>query len=205
VERRFTDEGKIWTRVLESVSNSDREQGFDGKSYWLWDAKLKRIDLTGAEHQADRKKIEQDIDQMRLLMKVFFIRNLEPQLKNVQRLEDESREGLTSYVLEGDSTLTQGGKETPVKVRLWFLKSRDGKSTEAPVPYDLLGVRVTRADGSPPDTLSFWNHEKTEQNVIMPGKIKIFRGSEKDPSTELAIDRLSFNVKLEPAAFAPSR
>ena len=205
VERRFSEEGKIWTRVLETVSNSDREQGYDGKNYWLWDAKLKRVDLTGAEHQADRRKIEQDIDQMHLLMKVFFIRNLEPQLKNVTRLEDDSRDGVLAYVIEGDSTLAQGGHETPIKVRLWFFKSRDGKQGDGPVPYDVLGVRITRSDGSPPDTLCFWNHEKTEQNVIMPGQIKIFHGSEKNPSTELAFSDLRFNVKLDPSAFTPSR
>jgi hypothetical protein len=205
VERRFSDDGKIWTRVIESASGTDREQGYDGKSYWLWDPKLKRVELTGAEHQADRRKMEQDIDQMRLLMKVFFIRNLEPQLKDVQRLQDESREGVTTYVLEGDSTITESGKETPVKVRLWFLKARESKDPDGPVPFDLMGVRITRTGGSPPDTLSFWNHEKTEQNVIMPGQIKIFRGDEKVPSTEIGFDQLRFNVKLEPSAFEPSR
>jgi hypothetical protein len=205
VERRFSSEGKIWTRVIETVSNSDREQGYDGKSYWLWDANLKRVDLTGAEHQADRHKIEQDIDQMRLLMKVFFIKSLEPQLKNLQRLDDDSRDGILAYTIEGDSMLTQGGKDTPVKVRLWFLKSRDVKEKDGPVPYDLLGVRVTRADGSPPDTLCFWNHEKTEQNVIMPGLIKIFHGDEKKPSTEIAFSDLRFNAKLSDSSFEPSR
>ena len=104
-----------------------------------------------------------------------------------------------------ESTLTESGKEVPVKVRLWVLRSRDTKDPDGPVPYDLMGVRVTRTNDGPPDQLCFWHHEKTEQNVIMPGNIKIFHGGEKSPSTEIAFSDLRFNSKLEPGAFGPSR
>ncbi|MFO0982437.1 MAG: hypothetical protein U1E76_11995 [Planctomycetota bacterium] len=211
VDRRFAADGRLWTRIRESVTGGDYQEGFDGKKYWHYDAsKGREIDITSnPEYAADRKKIGEEVDQMRLLLKVFLIRSLAEQLASIERLPDASKDGVQAYVLQGEGKLGEHGKEPmPAKITLWFAKQDCGH--DGPQRYDLLGARIAREDGSPPDTLCFWFHSRTPQGIVLPGKVQMFRGDEKKPYLTLGFSeketqRIKFNNGFAAGDFGPQK
>lgn len=204
VVRRFRLPDRLWTQVHErAVSGARYQQGFDGKRAWLYDeVRRELVLLEGPDYRTDRQRIETDVRTMRQLLRFVFLENLVREAAPWRRLDDESRDGVHAYVVEGRARLEELGEGETI-VRLW-IERESGR---------LLGARLEN-ERSGPIQFCFWHHRPNPQGVIVPGTVKVYRRDEPEPSEFLALEveededgrlvnAIRFNVGFPDSIFSP--
>ncbi|MBI4879166.1 MAG: hypothetical protein HY812_05835 [Planctomycetes bacterium] len=208
VERKYKAPDRIWTHVEEKVlSGAVYEEGYDGKAAWRYDRNSgKLVRYEGPDFKTDRRKILQELDDMRQLLRFFFLERQIGELADLARLPDELNEKGDGqcHVVEGKGDLGEGeGGE--VRVRAWV----------EPETFVLQGVRIEYLE-QPGKSLCFRfsHHRLTPQGLFLPGSVRVYRDGEEDWSERIALateegedgeDRNSirFNVGLADDLFAP--
>ena len=194
VQRKFLSPAYIWTRMDDDFSGSFTYSGFDGERGW-YRKEGRTIYYDGAEFDADRKRLQRDIEDTALFARVFLLHNLRAELRDLRRLEDETGHGLTAYVLEGSGNLQPAIKNAAaetVNVKLWIDQAAGNQ---------FLGARVTFANSPrPPLQICFTRH-RIQNGVTIPGHIEIYENDASKPSTIITVDSIDFRAKLSKQDF----
>lgn len=173
---------RMWTKVKDTFSGKEYEEGFDGENGWVHDEKGVVV-YDGPNYRTDRAKIQDDLDLMHLFMQFFLLRNALPELRDAKCLPDadlsvpkdvdsKEMESVPCERIEAKMTLSDvvGGESV---VTLSFAKDS----------HLLRGIAIAplAADQSKSE-VRFDEHHSNPQGVIVPAYIALFRNGEKQPS-----------------------
>jgi len=196
VERRFLEPSFLWTRLRDIFTGTETFEGFDGTAAW-YRRKDRTTLLEGPEFAEDRLRLVREIDETRLLGRLFFLKNLLREIQHLQRLSDEQRAGRAVAMIAGDGRHARSGEE-PQLVALRLAVELQS--------HHLVEATITRPElQEPPLRLVFSQHFRGKDGVLHPGRIELFRGDEKKPSQTIYVGRIQFGSALKPADFAPPR
>ncbi len=208
VERKYKAPDRIWTLVREKAfSDAVYEEGYDGTGAWRYDRKTEKlVRYEGPDFKTDRLKVLRELDDMRQLLRFFFLERQIENLKELKRLPDEPDEqgGGPSLVIEGQGDLEEG-EGGLVRVRAWM----------EPETFVLRGVRIEDLE-QPGKSLGFRfsHHRQTPQGLYLPGAVQVYRNGEEEWSEKIALvteeaedgadqNSIRFNVGLTDEVFSP--
>jgi hypothetical protein len=183
-ERRFLGPNLIFTRTVDRFSKKEAFTGFDGKKPWFFSEETGVVDLTDPSKVNDLKQLSLDVEMTATLARAFLLRRLQGELKDARLIDDVTRDGMTAWVIEGESEVDVAGQKK--KTTLWlYVEQKEAR---------LMGARVA-IEGDPPLQLCFTKHEDVG-GVDIPRKIEIYRVDPKG-------DRLQCTVFVEELELAP--
>ncbi|MEW6746134.1 MAG: hypothetical protein AB1486_25625 [Planctomycetota bacterium] len=196
VHRQYRSDGLMVTDIKDETTGAVSREGTDGKIFWLADRHaITRYET--AEFEDEKARILEQLELMGLLSRIVLVSGLTSELRDLRRLEDSSGMNLECRVVEGSATWPIAGKTQEVTVRIWVQKETDF----------VLGVRLTPAEGKPLQ-ICFWFHERNEQEILVPGSIKVYEGKEGEDQVlkaEMAISRILLNTPLPDTRFEPAK
>jgi len=212
VEQTFEPPDHLWSRVREdALSGVVYEEGFDGTTAWHH-GKDGLISFEGPDFKVDRKRIKEQIERTQLLVRFFFLANLEGELKDLKKIRDDERtigSGVASktvraHVLEGRGVVDVANIG-PARLLLWIDHDT----------HHLLGARLER-DEAPDEPMQFcfWFHRPNPQGVIVPGKIELYLRDESRPLLQIfmraeeagndqIVNGIRFNTEPAASLFSP--
>lgn len=198
VERKFLPPAFLWTRIQDGMSRNDVITGFDGEQGWTRSGDTTTL-LDGPEFAEDRRQLDHDIEETRLFSRLFFLGKLRPLIAELKRLPDEEGFGHRAYVLSCRGTFSppQSESDEPVELTLWI---------DQETAY-LMGARVRYLDSNRPTLqLCFTQHRaEKESGVIIPGKIELYYGDQKQPASTIYPGSIQFGAPLTRKDFLTQR
>lgn len=204
VECKFKAPNLLRTHVVErAMTGTVYDEGFDGTDAWFKEGD-QVTKYEPPDHVRDRDRVLEQTEQLRLLLRFFFLANLKSNLTELRRLPNQSQGDVEAYVLRARAEIEEY-REGPTDVTLWI----DQKSG------NLLGVKLEPvAKAGVSLHFCFWFHGRNPQGVLVPGNIKLFRDGAAEPSDEFALhveqdgkvewNSIRFNTGLAAAAFDPN-
>jgi hypothetical protein len=182
----------VWTRAVSTFDKKETQMGFDGRKPWFWSKESGVRWLTEPGTENDRANVEEDLETSELLARSFLLENLKSELKELRRLDDVARDGLTAWVVEGDAEVDRNevnganGAKTKRKLKLRLYVEQKS--------HFVFGARVA-VEGETALQICFTQHEKSN-GVVVPGKIEIYRGDDPKPWQTLRVSELDLAPKL---------
>ena len=200
-EHSFASPDRVRTTVKDLVTDVTVTTGTDGRRYWVRDEKGTSL-LEGRENRDAREEIDERVRLSRDLAAVFSVRRLAERIEGLRRLPDETVEGRTLAVLEGEGAafgpIRRGGVDRArLRIRI------DAETGDL---SDILATPLSPASG-PPEVERFrFSEFLTKDGLRLPRRITVTIGEAPRPQVEIGrIRGIRLNPGLPAETFAPPR
>jgi hypothetical protein len=213
VVRQWKAPDAIRTEIAEAATGKRFVEGFDGTTAWLEDAAGVTI-YEGPNFKGDRKRVREDLELMELMLRCFFLANLDAALDEEGAVEDATlaipaRDDPDADVEVATKVVT-GRIELP---ELIGGESRVVLHFEAETLH-LLRIRAVPDDPAfAPIELHLDGHVRNAKGVSIPQNVAVYRGDTAEPWQQIhlegeeqgddVINNIRFNGEIDPARFSP--